>query len=454
VSSRGPDQGWFEKRGGLLTEARKKLRPVRGYTPVYIIAMGADEVYGCNRNADSWPRSASVKPIHHPVHRKTARIEAGLIEKHPTFVTHGKIYKNHDNTDPAKAKGRIVLSEYNPTMGRVELVALLKNSEWEEELQKLASGGLVSGSMSADVKSDFCSFCGNESKTMRDHCDHIRNWANAILEDGHQIRMINNDPTFIDYSGVRLNADRTSYILAAIETHNAKEAQQIRDQAAKLEKAARHYGLLCELTRKINGLLSNASPARDALLSSFSGALSAATLDSDLLSLAGTPQIERELAKRGAVLPPDVFFCLVLGEQLLEPSVRKVARAAAAAVPLVCRQLHRSFEAGPSVLEEVIGPQPRAKLSWPSEQKVRKLASEFQPRLEKLEKRAALASGFGRPVLRSPSFAAGEALELAKRYVHTQLEAIDVACRAHPEGKEDVLLCAAGAALSGCLFAT
>lgn len=218
VSSKGPDRGFFEKSASFLDDGRLQLRPRDGYTPVFIFAMGSYEKHGSNKNADAWPTCGCEIPILRPRdnQHKIASIRSGLRERTGTFVTDGHVYRDHKNSDPALSKGDIHSASFNEKMGRAELIAWLKNDQWESELEKLASHKHTGASMSARVLGDYCSVCGNYATNRSEYCDHIRKMANMILDNGHQIVMLNNHPTFFDISGVERNADRIGYMISSI----------------------------------------------------------------------------------------------------------------------------------------------------------------------------------------------------------------------------------------------
>jgi len=218
VSRRGPDRGFFTKQASFLDSTRALLKPRKGYTPLFVYAMGAGEHFGANRNADYWPQSQTKVSIYRPKdeHHKTAEISAGLKERAGTFVTHAKVYKDHKNHDPALASGDIAASSYNEKMGRVETISYVENDKWASELALIEKGEHIPFSMSARVPWDQCSFCGNKAKSRAQYCEHLRKHANMISDDGHQIVAINERPTFIDLSGVKRNADRIGYGLAKV----------------------------------------------------------------------------------------------------------------------------------------------------------------------------------------------------------------------------------------------
>lgn len=329
VSRKGPDRGWFEKHASILTEERASLRPMKGHTPVYMIPMGAMEIVGFNRNADGWPGGAGDYPIHSPApgNLKVAHITAGLRERHPTFVTHAKIFRNHNNKDARLSSGVIHSSAYNEPMGRVEVISFVKNAEWEDDLNKLANGKLTGISMSSKVPLDICSNCGNVARNRHEYCDCIRMHKNAILEDGHQIGMINEQPTFFDLSGVRANADRIGYSLARLAT--AQEAPEMKEAALTSESALQRAALLRKLA-EIEKDLSEQQPNAQImeLARSVDPRLEQKVPDATITIIRSyrAPNALKEMSRRSILLPPKPFFRLMGGDALpkIEPMLPRI----------------------------------------------------------------------------------------------------------------------------------
>lgn len=102
--------------------ADENLRPPKGYVGIHTIALGDWETYGMNRNGDTFPKRACV-------------------DRCQTFVTHGHVFRNHDNRDPEKAIGKIAAAAYNEPMGRIELIIWADEKKAAPELHKLATEG-------------------------------------------------------------------------------------------------------------------------------------------------------------------------------------------------------------------------------------------------------------------------------------------------------------------------
>jgi len=175
-----------------------ELRPPEGKTGIHLVALGAMETYGFNRNADGFK-------------------QADCRDRCDTFVKRGHVFQHHRNKDPEKAIGEIKCAAYNPDMDRVELYIWADNEKAHDHLERLEKTGEVPFSMACSVPSDTCSFCGATRKGPGDpnECEHIKYQLGKIAEDGKFVGMINNDPTWFDISFVGRPADRIAWNLKA-----------------------------------------------------------------------------------------------------------------------------------------------------------------------------------------------------------------------------------------------
>lgn len=187
----------FEKSASETQKFIKGLKSEPGRTKVWLIAMGAGEFYGCNRNGDYFSANA-------------------LRKHHPTFVAHGCVFKHHQNKDPSKASGKVIHSTYNEAMHRVELIVDLDNSKCAAEIAKLAAGEEVAVSMACRVPYDVCSTCGHRARHVGEYCDCLKNHMAEIYADGTQTYADNPEPDFFDISIVWKPADRIAYVLEKV----------------------------------------------------------------------------------------------------------------------------------------------------------------------------------------------------------------------------------------------
>lgn len=118
----------LREQGSDIASFISTFKPDPGYVYLHVIAMGAGEYYGCNINGDYFP-------------------EKDLIERHHTFVTTAKVFKEHDNKPTSPSYGHVVFSWYNPKMHRVELILAIDKVRGKEFIDRQARGEQLEVSM-------------------------------------------------------------------------------------------------------------------------------------------------------------------------------------------------------------------------------------------------------------------------------------------------------------------
>ncbi len=240
---RGTDLLNFEKRAGSqLVDQMRNVRLQPGEVPIHMIAIGATEYYGPNRNGDGFK-------------------EAACENYHDTFVTKPLTrsgaywYRNHQNKDTHKSYGTVKMSAYNRAMHRVELiVALNETKEAAErngglvadlELEKLANDREIGVSMACRVPYDVCSGCRHRARTRAEYCTErtckyggLSRNITKVAADGHVLHADNPTPNFFDISNVHQPADRIAYVLG-----HTKAAGAVLGGAAMAEAAGVGHAL-------------------------------------------------------------------------------------------------------------------------------------------------------------------------------------------------------------------
>jgi hypothetical protein len=219
IHSRGIDKSWIEKRASVFDKQICSIQPEKDHSYIHLISMGAMENYGGNKNGDSFNEKSANYELPEPKDgiSKIIKLKGGLVEYHPTFEKHAKVYRDHKNDSPEKAVGDVKFAAYNSDMHRGELlIRVPHNKTWESDLHKLASGEEIPFSMSVRVPFDTCNYCGNQSKTRKEYCEHLKNNLTDITKSGHQICAINDHGTFFDISRVFKPADRIAYSLSKV----------------------------------------------------------------------------------------------------------------------------------------------------------------------------------------------------------------------------------------------
>jgi hypothetical protein len=335
----GTDRKLFIKRAGIeVYSAVEKMAFAKDEIAIHLIAMGATEMYGANRNGDGFR-------------------EQTLRDRCHTFTKYARFYRDHLNKDPSKSYGLVKAAFYNDEMKRVELICTL-NATLEAarrngglladvEMQKLASGLEIPVSMACSVSHDVCSYCGNKAPTRKEYCRGIdeggmckaggqyRNIGRLVEVDGdaHHMHVDNPDPRFFDISNVFRPADRIAYVLG------------------RLEKVAGHGGVICgaELAEQFGLVLpyelriDENVPASHAKLMKIAYQL--ADLEAnrvDNRALAFTPSVQS-----GVVHVPDIYrpHRIRVGEWLKASCDQRMLLAPAAYLHAICRLPVKEAEA-------------------------------------------------------------------------------------------------------------
>ena len=224
--------GW-EKLASEAVEYAKSITKKPGKTSILVLAMGASEYYGPNRNGDIFR-------------------EAELKTRHSTFVTNAHVYKSHVNKDPAKSIGKVIKSFYNDPMHRVELILELDDAKCPEIVSKIRNQQDVAVSMGCRIKYDVCSICGNKAPSRADYCKHLRYELNEIQPDGKVIAADNPNPTFFDISIVWRPADKTGYMLKKVANHGGSPYVEPGESSASL-------GMKCAAMTRLSSYLRKAA---------------------------------------------------------------------------------------------------------------------------------------------------------------------------------------------------
>jgi len=149
--------GVLTKTAGMSDELDKfikllKIEPNKIY--ILVNALGAGEYYSSNKNGDY--------------------ISENILKKfYKTFEENGKVYKHHKNKQPEKALGKILFSNYNNNMHRIELVCKLDENKNEDFVQRIVNGEYPAVSMGMRTKYDQCSICNHMSKRLSEYVSRM-----------------------------------------------------------------------------------------------------------------------------------------------------------------------------------------------------------------------------------------------------------------------------------------
>lgn len=227
-----------------IQEFTSKLTSEPNRTYVHILAMGASEYFGSNRNHDWFGEDA-------------------LVEYHKTFETSpAHIFRNHINRNPAIAIGQIIFSVYNTRMRRVELVGWIDNHRGADVVERIEKGDFPPTSMATRTPYDVCSICGNRAHSRQDYCEHLTNELGRIYPDGRRVMAMNVAPLrFFDLSIVYKPADPTSSILQKVafeEDGREIGSAELAEIEGLTEKTA-HLKKLADFIKEIDGIAIDSS---------------------------------------------------------------------------------------------------------------------------------------------------------------------------------------------------
>lgn len=235
---------------GILDFA-SKLTADASKVYVHILAMGASEAWGANRNADSFP-------------------EENLKEYHKTFETSpAHIFRNHVNKNPAIAIGQVIYSVYNTRMRRVEVIAWIDKVKGADIVERIERGEFPPTSMACKTPYDVCSICGNKAHTRNEYCEHLTGELGRIYADGRKVTALNIAPLrFFDMSIVVRPADVTSSILTKLASaEHVVGSAEMADIEGLTEKQASH-SKLADLIKEIDdGMVVDHASSYEAILS-------------------------------------------------------------------------------------------------------------------------------------------------------------------------------------------
>lgn len=169
-----------------------ELTPPKGYFGIHQNIMGSEEAFGFNQNGDSYPADM-------------------LTRDHPTFVSHGKVYREHRNKRPDQAIGEIKAAKFSKEQQRVELFKWVKIAKAEKEYEMAKAGKELHASQSCRVPGDICSICSHMAKSAAAYCDDLRDHLGQWVPSRKKYAFARNPKcTFFDSSIVENPADRTA----------------------------------------------------------------------------------------------------------------------------------------------------------------------------------------------------------------------------------------------------
>jgi hypothetical protein len=236
-----------------IAEFAKNIKSDINKIYIHILAMGAGEYYGANRNADYFPAEA-------------------LRRDFSTFVTSpAHIFTHHQNRNPEIALGQVIFAIYNERMARVELIAWVDRIKGKSFVEKIERGEFPATSMATHTPWDECSICGNRAHSRAAYCRHLSMELGRILPDGKKVMAINSASLrFFDLSFVHKPADITSSVLQKLASEDEAQlptigSAELAEIEALQEKSASQIKL-ADLIKQVEGEITGSSDSVQSLL--------------------------------------------------------------------------------------------------------------------------------------------------------------------------------------------
>lgn len=216
------------------------VEPKPGYTIVLVLALGSYEFYDLNRNGDGFnesPYKVGFKPTCGCCTATDGWIkQEDVIQNHyKSFEQHGKVYRHHQNKDPAKSCGEVLKSFWNPTMHRIELLIGVKNDLAPDLVERIADGAYPAVSMGCRIKYDVCTECGHRAPTRANYCDHLKYKLRRVGSKGLRYGALNPSPRWFDISWVVKPADQTGFMMKKVAEEGAYEVRASADLGAYID---------------------------------------------------------------------------------------------------------------------------------------------------------------------------------------------------------------------------
>ena len=188
-----------------------KFAKTANQTDLHVIAVGAYEGTGINRNCDLF-KEADCKKNH------------GYFKRADRAV-----HRHHKNKKTDPKFGNIKASAYNDKMKRIELIVGLDNDTCGDIIQEQEKVGHTNWSMASKQAHDVCTWCGHKAVTDEDRCAHIPDKLGELNDMGEICAMENPDPNWFEISYVRRPADRIGMSLSKVASENRLRPMLTRD---------------------------------------------------------------------------------------------------------------------------------------------------------------------------------------------------------------------------------
>ncbi len=297
-----------------------KYEKTKGQEDLHIIALGAYEGTGFNRNGDCFREEWCEKNAHYFKDADRA------------------IHRHHKNKPTDPKYGNIKAAAYNKPMKRIELIVGLDMDKCADILDEQEKKGVTNWSMASKQAYDICTWCDHKASTDDDRCEHIPDKIGELNKQGQMCGMDNPNPKWFEMSHVKRGADRIGLSLqkAAGDKVTPLLTRDYlnlypgftapSDDCFIISKRAADKRLLikklAEIEKHINGqCITEQSKKTDETFAA-TEKISASLLDE--LRDSDPEKFFKLAAEKGIILSPENFFGYVFGDRIKEAAVLEV----------------------------------------------------------------------------------------------------------------------------------
>lgn len=290
-----------------------KVAKTKGQTDLHIIAVGAYEGTGFNRNGDCFRDHWCEKNAHY-------------------FKDSDRCVHRHHKNKPEDPKfGNVKAAAYNKPMKRIELVMGLDDDKCGDILAEQEKVGHTNWSMASKQAYDICTECGHKAYTDDDRCNHIPDKIGEITKEGQMIGMDNPNPRWFEISYVRRPADRIGMSLQKCASDSRVKPMLTRDYlqiytgfeepmdlmiSKKAEDKRNIVGKCAELEKHIAAAGSKIDPAKEVVSTK---KLAAEIMDEYRTMEPG--RFFKLAADAGVIFSPENFCHYLFGDRVKEAAI-------------------------------------------------------------------------------------------------------------------------------------
>jgi hypothetical protein len=177
-----------------------KFAKTKGQEDLHVIALGAYEGTGFNRNLDRFVEHWCEKNAHY--FKDSDRC----------------VHRHHKNKPDSPKYGNVKAAAYNKDMKRIELVIGLDTDKCSDILHEQEKVGHTNWSMASKQAYDTCTWCNHKAYSDDDRCEHIPAKLGELNKQGEMCGMDNPDPRWFEISYVKRPADRIGMSLQKLSS--------------------------------------------------------------------------------------------------------------------------------------------------------------------------------------------------------------------------------------------